>query len=379
VRSIAVYGGGSLPALSAGAAAAEQSIELDSTAVRCGLVHWDPLSFNGSNDDLQDRVLVRKRGFCCNFRDRGLILEVSRFAASRSCYVIGSEFVGEVVETGCQVFDLRPGDRVIGNYSYPHTESPNAKPGVPSSHTSLEFEVFHRAKLVKIPNELPDEVAAGFTIGAQTSYSMIGRLGLQGGESVLVTSGRSNTSLFLLNGLRRFDVDVYVTTSSDETIARRFDSFGVRRCFQVEKGTSSFSDDPEIRETAESLAGFDCVLDPFFDLNLVRVANVIATGGRYVTCGFFGQAPHVGLAVHDQHPEDLNLVMRASMLKNFQLIGNCSGATADLQRAVQDYADGKLEVVTDSVFAENEPGAWLLRTFCSAERFGKTPMLYARP
>ena len=43
---------------------------------------------------------------------------------------------------------------------------------LPANHASKEFQIFHKAKLTKIPDSMPDETAASFSIGAQTTYAV---------------------------------------------------------------------------------------------------------------------------------------------------------------------------------------------------------------
>lgn len=376
MKSVAVAGA-PLPPGAVGVSGTLEPVELAGNRVFCGLLERPDPEVDMDAGENRGRVLVRKRGFSCNFRDRGTILEVARFAPPSACYDIGSEFVGEVVAVGEGVDEPRVGSRVIGDYAFPQERRGGPASGVPSNHCSLGLEVFDAGRLVAIPAAMPDEVAAGFTIGAQTSYSMVRRLDLVAGESVLVTAARSNTSLFVIQALRKRGVRVFATTSSGLDQARRLRALGVERVFGLADGASSFNEIGEIRDCATELEGFDAIVDPFFDLHLARAVSVLATGGRYVTCGFLDQAPHV--EPHRLAPElgDLRAVVQALMLKNGRLLGNCIGTHADLVAALDDYCAGALEVTIDSVHREPAVAAWFRRTFACRDRLGKTPFLYA--
>jgi hypothetical protein len=52
-------------------------------------------------------------------------------------------------------------------------------------------------KLLKIPPQMPDEVAAVFSIGAQTTYSMIRKLKL---EPILLKLDLAKLSIAIING-----------------------------------------------------------------------------------------------------------------------------------------------------------------------------------
>ena len=129
-------------------------------------------------------------------------------------YAFGSDFVAEVLTVGSKVDGLQPGDRVINNNQYPDSGVAGLLPGVPTNHSSKELQVFHQAKLLKIPDSISDEMAAGFSIGAQTAYSMLRKLDVRPGENILVTAAKSKTSLFVINALKHRGVNVYATSTS---------------------------------------------------------------------------------------------------------------------------------------------------------------------
>ena len=62
---------------------------------------------------------------------------------------------------------------------------------------------------------MPDDIAAGFSIGGQTTYGMIRRLDLHEGDAVLVTAAKSNTSLIAIAALKNQPVEVYGLSTSD--------------------------------------------------------------------------------------------------------------------------------------------------------------------
>jgi NADPH:quinone reductase-like Zn-dependent oxidoreductase len=64
------------------------------------------------------------------------------------------------------------------------------------------------------------------------------------------------------------------------------------------------------------------------------------------------------------------------MLKNLQITGNCIGLTSDLQKAIEDFEAGKLEVIVDSVFSGSQISEFLHRTYNAKDRFGKVVYRY---
>lgn len=57
-------------------------------------------------------------------------------------------------------------------------------------------------------------------------------------------------------------------------------------------------------------------------------------------------------------------------------MGNCLGETEDLAQALQEYTPGALPVTTDAVFEGSQVGAFIHRTYCAGDRFGKVIYQY---
>lgn len=358
-----------------------QSFELNRFSVTTGLLQTIDTPFDAASPAFADKVLVRKRAFSCNYRDKALLLKAKHkldHLAERDelrFFTLGSEFAAEVLVVGNQVQNLAPGDRVVGNGNYPHSGYEGVRPGLPTNHGSKELEVFHYSKLVKIPEMMTDVVAASFPIGGQTTYSMIRRLNLQEGEKVLVTAATSNTSLFAISALKNVPVEVYAVTTRD-TYVDRLKELGADGVFVVPRGLKSLAREKVIFEHIKIQGLFNAVIDPFFDVYLGQVVDVMDLGARYITCGMYEQ-PHVGdEETVKQLPNNLNHIMSMTMMKNLQLIGNCIGNTEDLDRAIADYAAGKLEVVIDSVYQQHQESQFFDRSFNDPQRFGKVVYRY---
>jgi NADPH:quinone reductase-like Zn-dependent oxidoreductase len=347
-------------------------IELDRVPLLAGLLETQDLDFNPKLPEHCDRVLVRKIAFSCNYRDKGFMLTAASQLNPDRYYVIGSEFVGEVVAIGEKVTDWNIGDRAIGNNQYPDSGVMGILPGVPTNHASKEYQIFHPVKLLKIPPQMPDEIAAAFSIGAQTTYSMIRKLNIKSGSNILVTAAKSNTSLFAIAALQQLDVNVYVTTTSIE-FAQKFYDLGVKRVILVDLQADKLIPPEIAKEIQQDLDGFDCIIDPFFDLHIGKIIHTLVNGGRYITCGFYHQFlsnpfEYRGLALKD--------IMKIVMIKNIQIIGNCVGQTEDLAHAVRDYLDGKFPVAIDSVWSDCQISEFFTRTYLAQNKFGKVVYRY---
>jgi NADPH:quinone reductase-like Zn-dependent oxidoreductase len=324
-------------------------------------------------------VLVRKRGFSLNYRDRTFVLGTALNAPAGSFAVLGSEFVGEVVACGPEARGLRPGERVIANNAYPDSGEPGVLPGLPGNRLSKELQVLHAAKLMRVPDSMSDAEAAGFSIGAQTTFSMIRKLALAPSPFVLLTGGRSNTTLFAINALKAHAFEpppkIYVSTTSERS-EQAWRALSVADVILIDPAKPSFIDNPVVQQVMRDHGGFDAVIDPFYDIHLIPAVAVLKQGGRYITCGLYNQTGHLVAHRRRADPPPVAGVMSRVMVNNLQIIGNCLGFTDDLERALAAYSAGLFPVIVDSVFSDGDAAGFLDRTYNAPDRFGKVVYLY---
>ncbi|MEM1056006.1 MAG: zinc-binding alcohol dehydrogenase family protein [Bacteroidota bacterium] len=374
MRSLVVYGAKPSP-LPLSVALKGQPVEIDQIPLRCGVVEASQPRFDARKPEFSHSVLVRVRGFSCNYRDKGFAFMMQQFAQTRFC-PIGSEFIGEVVDVGAAVARFRKGDRVLPNHHYTGAlPGDGPSEGVATNQSSREFIVLHEAKLLPAPSQMPDEVGASFTLNAQTAYSMVRRAGVTAEDRVLVTSARSNTSLFLIHAVKAIGATVYATTSSEASADQVRRLGGIEQVVAVGRG-EGFSQNEELVRIFKDDGMFSVVLDPMYDVHLERSAQLLAPFGRYVSCGMLAQNPNSRAASGLTRGPNCSKIMESVLQKNLSIIGNCVGTTHDLNRALTDYADGRLEVTVDSTFEGESAAPFLDRTFNSRERFGKVSFLY---
>ncbi|MEM6319317.1 MAG: zinc-binding alcohol dehydrogenase family protein [Bacteroidota bacterium] len=354
-----------------------QTFKLNQTKFPCGVVETNKAVFNPSNEANLEKVFIRKKGFSCNFRDKSLALYrlpiLEKFAIQNKAkfYTLGSEFSGEIVAVGDKVRGFKIGDAIMSNGSYP-SEHPSGNAGLPTNHGSKEYDAIHYSKVIKIPENMSWAVASCFQIGAQTSYSMIRRLGVKAGDKVLISGATSNTSLFAINALKKMDVEICVLTSR-ATFKQQLLALGVKEVFVVDLKESLLQNE-SMRQYLKKKGGFDVAIDPFFDLYMNRMLEVLKIGGRYSTCGLFDQHPL--LKANQKNTGERTDAIVQAFTKNITIVGNCLGTTEDLRNALKDYKNGVLNVVLDQVYTRNQVQAFFHRTFNAKERFGKVVYLY---
>jgi NADPH:quinone reductase-like Zn-dependent oxidoreductase len=323
-------------------------------------------------------VLVKVRAFSCNHTDKALIFAISRKCGEGACYsCVGSEFVGEVIAVGMQVSKFQVGDRVMGNNQFATSDIPEILPGFPTNSASRRCRYIHEDKLISVPFDMPDIVAAAFSVGAQTSYSMVRKLHVQAGKNILVTASTSNISLFVVNMLKNYALNIYTTTTKGMNYTRyKLIRMGVKEVIPVTPSLFSLRENRRIEEIVMQTGGFDYIIDPFFDLYLSKVMYTLAVEGIYITCGRGDLYQHLTEQTFLPKSQSLQDLMLYATVHNIQLIGNMSGQTEDLVHALADYSAGLLDITIDSVFRENEVAAFFERTYNAPDRFGKVVYCY---
>lgn len=320
-----------------------------------------------------NNVMVKVNAFSCNYRDRTLFLSFNKRCniLSGNDYQIyspfGSEFVAEVIKIGPDVKTLKEGDRVIPDCHYNGLTN-IVHEGVTTNYASQRIHVFNENKLIKIPESMPDEIAASFSIASQTAYSMKRKALLNDDCKVLVTSATSNTSLAITRTLRHENVSIYVT-SSDEKNEKKLLDIGLDRFIPLKDFIHNNS-----KERMTDVQ-FDIVFDPFFDLNLNGIVNYIRHNGKYIYCGLCEQYERLDRSLL-LFSENYKNVLTTCLIKNISIIGNCLGLRSDLEMALRDYCMGKYDIIIDSVYSGQDLLPFLERSFKSVSRFGKVVYKY---
>ncbi|CVK15323.1 NADPH:quinone reductase [Apibacter mensalis] len=353
------------------------TFRLEGEKINVGLVEEENLILKSSSDP-DNRVLVKKRGFSCNYRDKTLILNYDNQIKSlgdKGEYTfsyIGSEFVGEVIGIGKNITNLKIGDRVVANASYP-SYSADYIAGLPSNHASRRIDDFKENKLIKIPNILSDEIASSFVIAAFTGYSMIRKV-VKENAKVLVTAAKSNTSLAVINALRNFPVEVYAMTSSSKNNDMLYEQ-GVKQVFVIDHNLNDYLEDENIIKFIREKGFFDAVIDPLFDVHLGRVIKLMNYDAKYVTCGLYNQFSNFSETNFKEHGT-LNEIIKLAMIKNISIIGNCIGLKEDFDLALHHFERGKFNILIDKIFSIGQEADFFDFTYNFKERLGKVVYLY---
>lgn len=372
-----------------------QTIQVENIPVTVACIETDDIPFNPTAPENKKKVLVKKRAFSCNYRDKAILLsnavKCNTEPNDKVFFIsIGSDFVAEVISIGSEVHGLKPGDRVIASAHYPASKydypagddyTNGFVVGLPTNNASRELDIFHFKKLAKIPDQMSDEVASAFTIGAITSYSMIRKLDIQPNDKVLITAAKSNTSLYTLNALRKYkkekNIKIYAASTSSH-FEKELKELGVDELLIVNTNTEQLFTPESLKKMAEQRIQFDCIIDPYWDLYFAKLVNYMAIGARYTTCGLQDQYSAITGQETDYKTQGMLLshALSSAMLKNIRFIGNCLGLDSDLQQAITDHCEGNFEVQIDSVFTGNNVSIFFDKTYNAKNRWGKVVYKY---
>lgn len=370
-----------------------KTFKLEKIPVTCALVDTPDVAFNPKSKENQHRVLVRKRAFSCNYRDKAYILshalKFKENVGKVGLMPVGSDFVANIVAFGDKVKGFRVGDRVMGDAHYPSDRKDipvgsqyiGFNVGMPTNIASCGLDIFHYRKLVKVPKQMSDEVAASFMTGGITSYSIIRKLDIQEGDNILVTT-KSNTSLFVINALNQVKkvkkIRIYVLSRSHNH-EKKLKKMGVDKVLIGNPANSLLFDKQSLKMIAGEKLKFNCIVDSFFDLHFSRIIKFMDYGGRYITCGWYDQFSKItgSISLSKDKGEEFSTAFSQLVYLNAKVIGNCIGLTSDLKKAMNDHVRGKFNIPIDSVFEDSRVAEFLTRTYKAPDRFGKVVYRFA--
>lgn len=350
-------------------------VNLAGTDLHLGIVEVDEPHVDPNHEDNRNFVLVKVDAFSCNYRDKALILKSAlKMAGSTGVDSLpfaffGSDFVGRIIKKGTDVDHFDIGDRVIPDCAYPEPPFPSVAPGVVTNEASKGWLRLHKSKLIGIPDFMDDEIAASYSIGGQTSTSMIRKTGVQKGEKALVLSSRSNTSMFILNGLISKGIETTALTTSDWSEDEKR-LISPTRLFKIERGAADWSE-------YSDLGKFDVIFDPYFDLHLINAIDLLEQGGRYITCGYKNQHPHfVEASDRKTDSERIHKSMLTLTINNLSIIGNCIGTSDDLNKSIEKFDPNKFIVPVDNTYSIENGDKFIDRTYNRNTRLGKAVLIY---
>ncbi len=280
-------------------------------------------------------VLVRVRAAALNRADLMMAAGHRPGAAGGGLTVAGSEWAGEVVETGAEVSHVKKGDRVMctgrGGYA--------------------EFAVSDLGRTVLIPDSnMSFETAATLPVGLQTMHDAVVTNGqLKKGQSVVIQGASSGVGLMGLQIAKYMGAGLVIGTSTNAGRRAKLAEFGADMALD--------SSDPSWPDTvieATGGKGVDLIVDQVSNGVMNQNMKAVRILGRIVNVGRLGgfkgefdfdlhaskRITYVGVTFRTRSVEEVREIVRRMK--------------ADLWGAVED---GTLHMPIDKVFPLDQAAA----------------------
>jgi zinc-binding alcohol dehydrogenase/oxidoreductase len=231
---------------------------------------------------VKDQVLIRLYSAALNHRDIWLIREQTQ--SFPNGITLGSDGSGIVEAVGEDANPLLIGAEVIINPSHnwgtnPFVQGDSFKIlGFPDNGTFSDYIVVSKQYVFEKPEHLSFAQAAALPLSGLTAYrALFSKARLRANEKVLITGIGGGAALWALNFAAAYNARVYVTSSSDEKIARAknhgaVNGFNYKESDWVEKA---------IRETG----GFDIIIDSAGGAGFSKLIDLALPGARIVNFG----------------------------------------------------------------------------------------------
>jgi len=299
-------------------------------------------------------VLIRLRYAALNRRD--VWISHGRYQGMKLPIILGSDGAGEVAACGEGVSNVRVGDPVIINPGLHWGES-EAHPGpnfqilgMPSDGTYAQYVVVPADHVYPKPDHLTWEEAAALPLAGVTAYrALFSRGKLQPGETVLIPGIGSGAALFTLQMALAKGARVYVTSGSDEKIARAMELGAA--------GGVNYRHDDWPNRLRQMMGGADLIIDSVAGPGFIQLIELTNPGGRIVSFGVTaGVVPE--------------LLMRAVFSRQMDIRGTTMGSPRDFAAMLSLYGEHRLRPVIDRIYPLASAAEALTRMEKS-EHFGK--------
>jgi len=287
----------------------------------------------------EGEAVVRVRAAALNHRDawirRGLYANITLPV------ILGSDGAGEVEAVGDGVDAGLVGTAVVINPSLEwggDTRAPGRRwriLGLPEDGTHAERVKVPAAALFPKPPALSWEEAAAIPLAGLTAFrAVVTRASVGAGETVVVTGIGGGVATFALAIARARGARVFVTSGSDEKLARA-------RELGAEGGVNYR--EPGWAKELVSLTGggADLSVDSAGGATFAALLEVVKPGGRIVTYGATTGSPST-------------IEVRRLFWKQVALLGSTMGTPDDFAGMLALYDGGGLRPVVDRVFPLDE-------------------------
>jgi NADPH:quinone reductase-like Zn-dependent oxidoreductase len=286
-------------------------------------------------------ALVAIRAAALNHRD--VWIKAGQYAGTTYPCVPGSDGAGVVTAVGARTDPSWVGREVVINPALNWGPQEQAQGpafgilGLPSQGTLAEFVAVPAGQLRATPAHLSWEEAAALPLAGLTAWrAVVSRGASRPSDRVLVTGIGSGVALFALQFAVAIGAEVWVTSSSDEKIARA-QGLGARGGFRYDRGGWA-------AEAAKAPGPFDLVIDSAGGPGFNDLIDLAAPGGRIV---FFGAT----------RGNSGPVALRKIFWRQLSLLGTTMGSPGDWEAMTAFVERQRLRPVVSEVFAFEQAAA----------------------
>jgi len=222
--------------------------------------------------------------------------------------------------------------------------------GLPTQGTFATRLAIAVSYVVEAPPHLSMEEAAALPLAGLTAYrALFTRSALRPGEKALISGIGGGVALFAMQFALAQGAEVFVTSSSDEKIARALE-MGAH-------GGANYGRDGWVNTLKSQASGFDVVIDGAGGPGFADLVSLLNLGGRIAIYG----------ATRGTLPE---LNPRTIFWRQLSILGSTMGHERDFSDMIDFVAQHRITPVVDQVFSLEEGQAAFTR-MAEGRQFGK--------
>ena len=303
-------------------------------------------------------ILVKLHAAALNHRD--IFIQEGKYAGIKLPCILGADGAGTVAAHGENppTNAPAPGSRVVlyPGQNWGNNPRTQAKEfvvlGMPNPGTFAEYISAPADYVYQTPPHLTDEQAAALPLGGLTAYrSAFVRAQAQPGERVLVTGVGGGVALLAAQFCVAHGCEVWVTSGSDEKLARALALPGIR-------GGINYNAENWAKTLPQQAGGlFDVIIDSAAGAPFNALLDATTPGGRIVFYGgTLGTIPQVPPA--------------KIFWKQLSILGSTMGSPQDFAAMLAFVTEKQIVPVVDEVFPLAEAEA-AFRRLENSQQFGK--------
>lgn len=327
--------------------------------MKAAVLQQDQLTHSEQNQPVpgEYEVLVQVKAVSLNYRD--ILVTRGVYGGKNPDNLIPcSDGAGVVVAIGKQVSRVQVGDRVMGTF-FQNWLSGRFKPEYGASALGgaingmlAEYVVLNENGLVQTPAHLSDEEAATLPCAALTAWNaLVEQCQVRPGESVLL-QGTGGVSMFALQLAKMMGLKVYMTSSSDQKLAR-LKEMGADAVF-------NYKTNPNWSQELLSQTGGHGVN------HVVEVGGSATLNQSIELCATSGHIAMIGVLTGVQGEINTGAILH----KSLHIHGIYVGSRDMFEAMCQALSVNRIQPVIDRVFSFQESAA-ALEYLQSGQHFGK--------